>query len=405
MTLIECFDRTVLENIAGTLYLRPDKLIIVGDADKVSPFLPRLSHLLSSRKIDTRIELCDITDMSIRQIALALEAVVTTDDQYVIDLTGGEEPVIMAIGALLARLENTQNISVQKFRFLLPEATNCGGNLQTANGCQTYLTVEELVSLHGGGIQPLINQPAARYTVKNIDKLWSIVAEDPGAWNDRLSVLAEFEKRSESKDEIMISRSKLEAEIKNFESKEDDFLALMRQFSRKGIIEDRSSWNTIRYRYTSELYRYCTKKAGNVLEVKTLLEARSMTENGMPFFDDCAMGVSIDWDGKIHGKDTGIPDTRNEIDVILTRGMRSLFISCKNGFIGEEELYKLHTVAEYFGGPYAKKMLVATELDQKSAASNRAFAQRARDMGIILITDAAELDSAEWQEVFRSAMR
>ena len=135
MTLIECFDRTVLENIAGTLYLRPDKLIIVGDADKVSPFLPRLSHLLSSRKIDTRIELCDITDMSIRQIALALEAVVTTDDQYVIDLTGGEEPVIMAIGALLARLENTQNISVQKFRFLLPEATNCGGNLQTANGC------------------------------------------------------------------------------------------------------------------------------------------------------------------------------------------------------------------------------------------------------------------------------
>ena len=95
-----------------------------------------------------------------------------------------------------------------------------------------------MVSLHGGGIQPLINQPAARYTVKNIDKLWSIVAEDPGAWNDRLSVLAEFEKRSESKDEIMISRSKLEAEIKNFESKEDDFLALMRQFSRKGIMTE-----------------------------------------------------------------------------------------------------------------------------------------------------------------------
>ncbi len=404
MTLIECFDRTVLENIAGTLYLRPDNLIIVGEADKVSPFLPRLSELLEKRNIKTDISLCDITGMTIHQIARALEKLIDPKEQYVIDLTGGEEPVILAVGAMLGKSEEARNISVQKFRFLLPEATNCGGDLQAANGCRTFLTVEELIRLHGGGIHPLINQPAAQYTAKHIDRLWSIVADDPGAWNDRLPVLAEFEKRSESKGEIVISRAKLESEIKNFETKEDDFLALMRQFSRKGIIEDRSSWDTIRYRYTSDLYRYCTRKAGNVLEVKTLLEARSMRDNGQPFFDDCAMGVSIDWDGKFHGKDTGIPDTRNEIDVIVTKGMHSLFISCKNGFIGEEELYKLHTVAEHFGGPYAGKMLIATELDQKSAASNRAFAQRARDMGIILITDAAELDSNEWQAVFRSAM-
>lgn len=405
MTLIECFDRTVLENIAGTLYLRPDKLIIVGDAEIISPFQPRLSQLLEKRKINTEIAICDTAGMNIHQIARALETFVTAEDRYIIDLTGGEEPVIMAIGAMLARLEDTKNISVQKFRFLLPEATNLGGSLQAAAGSHTFLTVEELIMLHGGSIHPLLNQPASRYTVKSIDKLWSIVAADPGAWNDRLSVLAEFEKRTESKEEIIIPRYKLESEIKNYESKEDDFLSLMRQFSRKGIIEDRSSWDTIRYRYACELYQYCTRKAGNVLEVKTLLEARSMQENGIPFFDDCAMGVSIDWDGKVHGKDTGIPDTRNEIDVILTKGMRSLFISCKNGYIGEEELYKLHTVTEYFGGPYAKAMLIATELDQKSAASNRAFAQRARDMDIILVTDAAELDSQEWQTVFRSAMR
>lgn len=405
MTLIECFDRTVLENIAGTLYLRPDHLILVGDAEKISPFLPRLTELLEKRKIKTDISLCDTAELTIHQIARALEKMIDPKQQYVIDLTGGEEPVILAIGAMLARLEDAQNISVQKFRFLLPDATNCGGSRQAASGSHTYLTVEELIRLHGGGIHPLTNQPDARYSVKDINKLWSVASVDPRAWNDRLPVLTEFEKHSESKSEVIISRYKLESQIKDFERKEDDFLALMRQFSRKGMIEDRSSWDTIRYRYTSELFHYCTRKAGNALEVKTLLEVRSMKENGQPFFDDCAMGVTIDWDGVFHGKDTGIPDTRNEVDVIATKGMRSLFISCKNGYIGEEELYKLHTVAEYFGGPYAKKMLIATELDQKSPASNRAFAQRARDMGIILITDAAELDAAEWQEIFRSAMR
>lgn len=405
MTLIECFDRTVLENIAGTLYLRPDKLIIVGDGVKITAFLPRLSELLESRNIHTQISLCDIAGMSIQQIALTLENAVCADDRYVIDLTGGEEPVIMAIGAMIARLEDTKKISVQKFRFLLPEATNCGGNCDISIASHTFLTVEELIRLHGGGIHPLINQPDPRYTAKHIDQLWSIVANDPGGWNDRSSVLTAFEKWSDSKDEVIISRSRLESEIKDFEAKEEDFLTLMRQFSRKGIVEDRNSWDTIRYRYTSDLYRYCTRKAGNVLEVKAYLEARSMRENGVPFFDDCAMSVSIDWDGTFHGKDTGIPDTRNEIDLILTKGMRSLFISCKNGYIHEDELYKLHTVTELFGGPYAKAMLIATELDQKSAASNRAFAQRARDMDIILITDAAELDSEEWRAIFRSAMR
>ena len=116
------------------------------------------------------------------------------------------------------------------------------------------------------------------------------------------------------------------------------------------------------------------------------------------------MSVSIDWDGVISSKDKHKPETRNEIDVVLMHGMTPLFISCKNGNIGEE-LYKLHTVAERFGGPYGKKMLIATDLGQKSPASTRAFIQRARDMNILLVTDAAQLEACEWTNIFRSAMR
>lgn len=67
-------------------------------------------------------------------------------------------------------------------------------------------------------------------------------------------------------------------------------------------------------------------------------------------------------------------------------------------------MYKLHTVEGWFGGPYARKMLFAMDLNQKSAAENRAFVQRAWDMDILRVTDAAELSKEEWQEIFRKAV-
>jgi hypothetical protein len=62
-------------------------------------------------------------------------------------------------------------------------------------------------------------------------------------------------------------------------------------------------------------------------------------------------------------------------------------------------------VAERFGGPYAKKMLIATDLERKSPAASRAFIQRAWDMDIFLVTDAAQLSTEEWRQIFKQAMK
>ena len=70
----------------------------------------------------------------------------------------------------------------------------------------------------------------------------------------------------------------------------------------------------------------------------------------------------------------------------------------------EEELYKLHTVASRFGGRAARKMLIVTRLQKQKPASAHAFIQRARDMGIYLVTDAASLTKLQWQEIFQNAM-
>ena len=49
-----------------------------------------------------------------------------------------------------------------------------------------------------------------------------------------------------------------------------------------------------------------------------------------------------------------------------------------------DELYKIQTVAERFGGKYAKKVLIVTELP--GSKGGKLLEQRAKDMDIRIIT-------------------
>ena len=407
MTLIECFTDSHIDNIAACLRLQPEKIILVGSREKMDIPAQRYRALLSKRGQPTDIVLCDIAGKDLKDIASAFDTLVKNEDACIIDLTGGDAHVVMAVGAVLTRLspEKRKQVCVEIYDHTLGTARSCINTLCSLPWKKASLNVAELISLHGGKLHGSAYQPPASCRREALDRLWCISSADPKFWNRALMLLSEFESRSESKDEINLELERLRGSISNFHEKETVVRELLDRFQRNGIIHDRSSRYSLKYTYTSPLLRYCTLKAGNVLEVKTLLEGRAVTENGGPFFQDCRMSVSIDWDGILHHPAQRIPDTCNEIDVILMHGTTPLFISCKNGSIGEEELYKLHTVATRFGGPYAKKMLIATDLNQKSAASNRAFTQRAWDMDIFLVPDAGELSREEWQKALLQAVQ
>lgn len=105
--------------------------------------------------------------------------------------------------------------------------------------------------------------------------------------------------------------------------------------------------------YKNEQVKKCLNQAGQALEMKVYV-----TANGL-----------IDADG--------VP----------------VFISCKNGIVTADELYKLSTVAERFGGQYSKKVLVVTALESLGEAGNY-LRQRTKDMNIRLIEDIRDLDDA-----------
>ena len=118
----------------------------------------------------------------------------------------------------------------------------------------------------------------------------------------------------------------------------------------------------------------------------------SKDENGESTYNDVQTGVLIDWDNVLHPEAQRV-DVENEIDVIMMHGMLPVFVSCKNGDVQIEELYKLNTVATRFGGKYSKKVLIAPSLFERDGTES--FRNRCREMNILLIDDVHKMDANE----------
>ena len=147
----------------------------------------------------------------------------------------------------------------------------------------------------------------------------------------------------------------------------------------------------------------CLTKAGQALEMKIYVTAKNLTDSdGNLLYNDVVNGVVIDWDGKFHDEKTqDVYDTENEIDILLMHDIVPVFISCKNGIVTADELYKLNTVAERFGGEYSKKVLVATSLN-KMGEAGKYLRQRADDMKIKIIEDIQSLEDEELERKLKN---
>lgn len=413
MTVIEFFDKNPLENLVTTLTLQPERVIFFGDRDLMAEQREACLALLRQKQINTELVWSRVDCSNLPLLIETLERTVKKEADCIIDVTGGEDLVLVAAGAVYEKLRHSRNVQLQRFDLASAKFFDCDGDEKVVSEALPRLTVAENIALRGGVVRYQSCKGAGTElwslskTLKTqVDILWKLSCREPSQWNSAISVLRGQEKRPDRKKALSmtLNKAKLRRAVEKTDTGYDYLCKLLYELRDKELFLDfKETDDKITYRYPdAQLYRLLSK-AGNVLEVKILLLAGQMKNpDGSPWCTDAVNGVYIDWDGTLHTRYDEEKDTENEIDVLLMRDIFPVFISCKNGMVKEEELYKLSTVADRFGGKYARRILCATYLG-KSDGSNAYLRQRAADMYITLIENIHTMTDAQIEAALRAA--
>lgn len=400
MTIIEFFDKSAIENIASSLLCQPDRVIFIGSSKKqMDRNLSLYREVLTQRGLNTELIPRTVSRNNLALILDTLTEIVKEDPDCVFDLTGGEDLYLVATGMLA---KEYPNIKLHRFNVLNSTFIDCDADGVLLNSLPSKISIDENIRIYGGRVVYTEENEDATFIWNfgeelnaDIEAMWDICKFDTSLWNAQINTLDKVTGMFGSPDSLELSVDK-ETARRRMKASGDKFvfnLSVMRKLEKRGLITNLHD-NDSRFSlvYKNEKIKRCLTQAGKILELYITIKAADVKDGDEYVYDDFLNGVFIDWDGVTHGD--GAVEVENEIDVMLMHEMIPVFISCKNGFVEMNELYKLSTVAERFGGKYAKKVLVVAELD-KMGTSEHYIRARADEMGIRVIGNAAELSEKE----------
>ena len=392
MTLIEFFEKDAIENICSSLIKTPDRVIMIGDRKSMQKHTERYEAVLTSRGVNVEFIPRTVNKNNMQSIVDTLSGIVEEFDDCIFDLTGGDELCLTAVGIISERYKD-KNIQMHRINVRKNTIVDVDQDGQTIMEQDVpCITIEENIRIYGGDIVYGKTRDDATFLwnmtpefKRDINAMWDICRHDVRLWNTQMIVLEVAEDFSNGDSlTVTVPSDVLKEAVERRGGKYITNRRILDGLRKNGLFSA-CEYNdeVFSVTYKNEQVKYCLITAGQVLEMKVYLAALEAQEkDGSSVYNDVMNGVCIDWDGEIHTKRHEY-DTENEIDVIMMHGMVPVFISCKNGYIERDELYKLNTVATRFGGKYAKKVLIATALDNSD--SSNYIRQRATDMNIRLV--------------------
>lgn len=417
MTYIEFFDKTFIENICASLTNPPERVILIGDNKKIlESQAQRYTQILLKRGFEVEFIYRTVNKNNMNNVLETLSKIIETYEDCVFDLTGGEDVYLVATGIIFERYKD-KNIQMHRFNLRNNTIHDCDFDGKTIFESDIpELTIEENIQVYGGDVvyDDMKPDTTPRWDFEgdfadDVDAMWDVCRNDVRLWNTQIGVFSEAEQlRDSDSDELTttVSLSSLKEHLERMGVKYVFIRRIINGLYNAGLISAQEDEYTFSITYKNEQVKKCLTKAGQVLEMKIYVSAlRSCEKDGSYTYNDVMNGVYIDWDGDIHTEQEG-HDTENEIDVMMMHGMVPVFVSCKNGYIDMDELYKLNTVASRFGGKYAKKVLVATALDGKSDFAKQ-LRERAKDMQIKVVPSSdkekiQDMNDAKLQRVVKS---
>lgn len=382
-TLIELFDREPIYNYLAATVFRPQKVCFIGDKAALdSDEMAAAEKFAKLNGINCTFEFVFANtndyDGVRRAIAETIANETALGNACTVDVTGGRDLALVAAGSLIPSSVQVvyYDRSINAFRFLGSDKT------QAVN---IELTAESFITVAGGTI---ISNP------RNMDyseKQWEIIRrvvrvyfENREVWNRFVKYLQQVSKGENEKvaDNLFVNAPFSFSDAGRVFSCNE---TVMRELERTGAIKNfklASNASRIEFEFADKATANLLVNEGVWLELAVYLAGKRSDK-----FADVQTSVKFVWDIPSGGETLGsiISDStpRNEVDVVLTRGVMPVFVSCKTRAPINDDLNELYAIRQKFGGELAGAILATT----KFVGDDWPVAERAAEMGIRILDE------------------
>lgn len=377
-TIIEFFDPLPIKNVLAAAAFSPRQMVFLcapGDFEGPRAYRKRaIERYLRSRQPPVGFAFLPAEPYDLPGLVQALVDLTLRYPDCVFDFTGGGEVALIAAGVFCEK-QGRPAFHIDLAGARLIDLQHCAGLVQTF--APPPLSVEDLLVLCGGRMLRHGHFNTAEDTPENrqdILTIWHLFLQHKSEWAPLVAYLQRAAKLYAIGGDTGLTVQAPAIIVQGGQPAASYPEQMMRLLEETGVIAGlQAGEKGVRFTYKNLLFKKGLGDYGIWLELYLYVIA---SQSGL--FDDVQVSVVADWDG-IADK---VANTINEIDLVLTRGYHSLFVSCKAGMPSPLDLSEIALLAQRFGGGCGQPVL-ATAVPLRQASP--VFVQRAWDMGVQLL--------------------
>ena len=378
-TLIELYDERAIENVLAADMFRPQRIIYLCPTEVAQSRerQEQIGDFFQYRGWNPELIFVEASQYKVDRILRQLLMISEKFPDCALDVTGGSDAELFAAGLFAAKADvRVFTYSRRKNRFYNISGADFADNLP----CDISYSVKDFFLMAGGTLLPgRVDNGILREYLDDIDPFFDCFLQHRHDWNNIITYMQRVSPAEYGQIPPMDVQGNYTVKGERggrICANEDALLS----FQRIGFLRDLKikSGEKVSFRFRDVNTRAWLRDVGSVLE---LYVYKACLDAGI--FNDIISSAVVRWDEVLgHGS------VINEIDVMATRGVVPLFISCKVSDIKTEALNELAILRDRFGGKGAKAAIVSTE------RCNAAARHRAAQLGIAVI-DRDELESGK----------
>ena len=388
-TLIELYDQRPLENVLGVEMFHPQRVVYVCPEGIESDQKNR-QNLQKYFKV--RGESCEL--IFVRAKVYDSEAMLRLFQKIVkqypdcaIDITGGTDAVLFAAGLLAAGME----IPV----FTYSRRKHCFYDIKNAPfaaklPCDVHYSVEDCFMMAGGSMrQGRVDNAILGGYLDSVDPFFFLYMRHRRSWNKIVNFLQRVSPNRPDGSYSLEVRGDYTVKGERgsrIDAPED----ALHDLEKIGFLHDLKieAGESVSFRFHDRQIRAWLRDVGSVLELYTY---KACLDTGL--FQDVITSAIVDWEASEKGN-----AVTNELDVMCTRGVTPVFISCKTCDVKTEALNELAILRDRFGGQIARAAIVTAE------RGGSAMRNRASELGIMVI-DLGDLSAGRIRQRLKTLMK